>query len=66
MEGRGPFCSLVMSVTVVKDVLVVVMFAVNLELVAAARLDFSAVGGGAGSGSGSGRGGRARGGGGFR
>ena len=54
MEGRGPFCSLVMSVTVVKDVLVVVMFAVNLELVAAARLDFSAVGGGAGSGSGSG------------
>lgn len=57
MEGRGPFCSLVMSVTVVKDVLVVVMFAVNLELVAAARLDFSAVGGGAGSGSGSGAGG---------
>ncbi len=54
MEGRGPFCSLVMSVTVVKDVLVVVMFAVNLELVAAARLDFSAVGGGAGLGSGSG------------
>jgi Kef-type K+ transport system membrane component KefB len=46
-----------MSVTVVKDVLVVVMFAVNLELVAAARLDFSAVGGGAGSGSGSGAGG---------
>ena len=30
-----------MSVTVVKDVLVVVMFAVNLELVAAAGLDFS-------------------------
>jgi len=57
MEGRGPFCSLVMSVTVVKDVLVVVMFAVNLELVAAARLDFLAVGGGAGSGSGSGAGG---------
>ena len=57
MEGRGPFCSLVMSVTVVKDVLVVVMFAVNLELVAAARLDFSAVGGGAGSGSGRGAGG---------
>ena len=51
MEGRGPFCSLVMSVTVVKDVLVVVMFAVNLELVAAARLDFSA-GGGAGGGAG--------------
>ena len=41
MEGKGPFCSLVMSVTVVKDVLVVVMFAVNLELVAAAGLDFS-------------------------
>eukprot|EP00227_Mantoniella_beaufortii_P005993 CAMPEP_0197607094 /NCGR_PEP_ID=MMETSP1326-20131121/46440_1 /TAXON_ID=1155430 /ORGANISM="Genus nov. species nov., Strain RCC2288" /LENGTH=187 /DNA_ID=CAMNT_0043175119 /DNA_START=136 /DNA_END=696 /DNA_ORIENTATION=- len=29
MDGRGPFCSLVMSVTVVKDVLVVVMFAIN-------------------------------------
>lgn len=53
MEGRGPFCSLVMSVTVVKDVLVVVMFAVNLELVAAARLDFSA-GGEAGGGAGGG------------
>ena len=64
MEGRGPFCSLVMSVTVVKDVLVVVMFAVNLELVAAARLDFSAVGGGAGLGSGSGAGGGLGGGGG--
>ena len=64
MEGRGPFCSLVMSVTVVKDVLVVVMFAVNLELVAAARLDFSAVGGGAGLGSGSGAGGGRGGGGG--
>lgn len=47
MEGRGPFCSLVMSVTVVKDVLVVVMFAINLELVALSGLDFGG-GGGAG------------------
>ena len=45
MEGRGPFCSLVMSVTVVKDVLVVVMFAVNLEMVALSGLDFGRTGG---------------------
>lgn len=41
MDGRGPFCSLVMSVTVVKDVLVVVMFAMNLEFVALSKLDFT-------------------------
>jgi len=51
MEGRGPFCSLVMSVTVVKDVLVVVMFAINLEMVALSGLDFT--GGGSGGGGGS-------------
>ena len=36
MEGKGPFCSLVMSVTVVKDVLVLLLFAINVEIVAAA------------------------------
>ena len=35
MEARGPFCNLVMSVTVVKDVLVLLLFAVNLEIVGA-------------------------------
>lgn len=40
VDGRGPFCSLVMSVTVVKDVLVVVMFAMNLEMVALSGLEF--------------------------
>jgi len=44
-EGRGQFCTLVMSVTVVKDVLVVVMFAMNLELVALSGLDFVGKGG---------------------
>lgn len=33
MDARGPFCSLVMSVTVVKDVLVLLLFSVNVELV---------------------------------
>eukprot|EP00208_Stichococcus_sp_RCC1054_P002505 CAMPEP_0206145118 /NCGR_PEP_ID=MMETSP1473-20131121/26399_1 /ASSEMBLY_ACC=CAM_ASM_001109 /TAXON_ID=1461547 /ORGANISM="Stichococcus sp, Strain RCC1054" /LENGTH=252 /DNA_ID=CAMNT_0053541199 /DNA_START=549 /DNA_END=1303 /DNA_ORIENTATION=+ len=31
-EGQGPYCSLVMAVVVVKDVLVFVMFATNLEV----------------------------------
>ena len=35
LEARGPFCNLVMSVTVVKDVLVLLLFAVNLEVVGA-------------------------------
>ena len=36
----GPFCSQVMAVTVVKDVLVIVLFAVNLELIALSGLRF--------------------------
>ena len=31
-EAAGPYCSLVMAVVVVKDVLVFVMFATNLEV----------------------------------
>lgn len=31
-EGQGPYCSLVMAVVVVKDVLVFVAFAANLEV----------------------------------
>ena len=34
-EAQGPFCSLVMAVVVVKDVLVFVAFATNLEIVSA-------------------------------
>lgn len=34
VDGKGPFCSLVMSVTVVKDVLVLLLFAINVEIVA--------------------------------
>lgn len=34
--GKGPYCSLVMAVVVVKDVLVFVAFAINLELAMAA------------------------------
>lgn len=37
--GKGPFCSLVMAVVVVKDVLVIVAFALNIEI---ARSVFSA------------------------
>lgn len=37
LAGKGPFCSLAMSVTVVKDVLVLLMFAMNMEIVAAAE-----------------------------
>lgn len=32
MDARGPFSSLVLAVTVVKDIVVVVLFAVNVEL----------------------------------
>ncbi|GMH43563.1 hypothetical protein BSKO_11485 [Bryopsis sp. KO-2023] len=32
VEGRGPFCSLVIAVIVAKDVLVIVAFALNIEL----------------------------------
>lgn len=47
VDGRGAFCSLVMSVTVVKDVLVVIMFAMNLEMVALSGLEFGRAQGGA-------------------
>lgn len=33
VDGKGPFCSLVMAVVVVKDVVVIVAFALNIELV---------------------------------
>jgi len=39
-EASGPFCSHILSATVVKDVLVVAMFAMNVELVALSGLDF--------------------------
>lgn len=35
VDGRGPFCSLVMAVVVVKDVVVIVAFALNMELIRA-------------------------------
>ncbi len=37
VEGKGPFCSLVMGVVVLKDVLVIVAFAVNMQLVPMVR-----------------------------
>ena len=40
MDARGPFTSLVMAVTVVKDVVVIICFALNLEF---ARVMFSKV-----------------------
>ncbi|KAJ9525213.1 hypothetical protein QJQ45_020741 [Haematococcus lacustris] len=33
IDGRGPFCSLVMAVVVVKDVVVICAFALNMELI---------------------------------
>eukprot|EP00198_Chlamydomonas_reinhardtii_P008744 XP_001698081.1 predicted protein [Chlamydomonas reinhardtii] len=33
MEGKGPFSSLVMAVVVVKDVVVIISYAVNVELI---------------------------------
>ncbi|GFR42291.1 hypothetical protein Agub_g3189, partial [Astrephomene gubernaculifera] len=33
MDGKGPFCSLVMAVVVVKDVVVIIAYAVNVELI---------------------------------
>ncbi len=32
IDGKGPYCSLVMAVVVVKDVLLFAAFAVNIEL----------------------------------
>lgn len=46
MDGKGPFCQHVMAVTVVKDALVVVLFALNVEAVGFLDLDFT--GGGSG------------------
>jgi hypothetical protein len=36
-EGKGPFCSLVMAVVVLKDVMVFLAFAANLETVSVVR-----------------------------
>jgi hypothetical protein len=33
VDGKGPFCGLVMAVVVVKDVFVIMAFALNLELI---------------------------------
>ncbi|KAG2432421.1 hypothetical protein HYH02_012992 [Chlamydomonas schloesseri] len=38
MEGKGPFSSLVMAVVVVKDVVVIISYAVNVELIRMAIL----------------------------
>ncbi|KAF5838418.1 Cation/H+ exchanger [Dunaliella salina] len=38
VDGKGPFCGLVMAVVVVKDVLVIMAFALNLELIHAVIL----------------------------
>lgn len=40
MEASGPFCSHILSTTVVKDVVVVALFAMNVELIALSGLDF--------------------------
>jgi hypothetical protein len=32
VEGKGPYCSLVMAVVVVKDVFLFAAFAINVEL----------------------------------
>lgn len=37
MDAKGPFVSLVMGVVVLKDVVVIVMFALNMELVPLVR-----------------------------
>lgn len=33
VSGKGPYCSLVMSVVIAKDLITFVTFAINLELV---------------------------------
>jgi hypothetical protein len=35
VDGKGPFSSLVMAVVVVKDVVVIMAFALNMELIQA-------------------------------
>ena len=37
MDAKGPFVSLVMGVVVLKDVVVIVLFALNMELVPMVR-----------------------------
>ncbi len=37
MDGKGSFCSLVMAVVVVKDVVVIVAYALNMEAIRAVR-----------------------------
>jgi hypothetical protein len=37
LEGRGPFCTLVMAVVVVKDVLVIVAYSLNMKAIEAVR-----------------------------
>lgn len=37
MDGKGPFCSLVMAVVVVKDVVVIIAYAINVELIRVVR-----------------------------
>ena len=39
-EARGPFCTHILSTTVAKDIVVVALFAMNVELVALSGLDF--------------------------
>lgn len=39
-EASGPFCSHILSTTVAKDIVVVALFAMNVELVALSGLDF--------------------------
>ncbi|KAG2502194.1 hypothetical protein HYH03_000681 [Edaphochlamys debaryana] len=46
MEGKGPFSSLVMAVVVVKDVVVIIAYAVNVELI---RMSLLPAGSAAGS-----------------
>lgn len=37
LDGKGPFCSLVMAVVVVKDVVVIIAYAINVELIRVVR-----------------------------
>jgi hypothetical protein len=37
MDAKGSFCGLIMGVVVLKDVVVIVAFAINMELVAMVR-----------------------------
>ena len=37
-EGRGPFASLIMAVVIVKDVVVFICFAINIEMADAVNL----------------------------